>query len=64
VQKRPGEALVRLSTRFCSGLPGKGGWTEREIFGNIRYMNDRGLERKFDMDAYIEGVEKLIDKEH
>ncbi|MBN2374619.1 deoxyribodipyrimidine photo-lyase [bacterium] len=28
-------------------------WGERKIFGNIRYMNDKGLRRKFDMDQYI-----------
>jgi deoxyribodipyrimidine photo-lyase len=29
-------------------------WKERPIFGKIRYMNDRGLERKFDMKLYLE----------
>jgi len=28
-------------------------WMERPIFGKIRYMNDKGLERKFDMDFYL-----------
>ena len=28
-------------------------WSERRIFGKIRYMNDRGLERKFDMERYM-----------
>ncbi len=28
-------------------------WSERHVFGKIRYMNDRGLERKFDMERYI-----------
>jgi len=28
-------------------------WKEREIFGKIRYMNARGLERKFDIDKYV-----------
>ena len=28
-------------------------WTEREIFGNVRYMNSKGLDRKFDMKAYL-----------
>ncbi|MBN1496423.1 MAG: deoxyribodipyrimidine photo-lyase [Spirochaetes bacterium] len=31
-------------------------WPERAIFGKVRYMNDRGLERKFDMDAYCARV--------
>jgi deoxyribodipyrimidine photo-lyase len=34
-------------------------WTEREVFGKVRYMNDNGLKRKFDMDAYLNKVEKL-----
>lgn len=28
-------------------------WGEREIFGKVRYMNDRGLNRKFDMEPYL-----------
>jgi deoxyribodipyrimidine photo-lyase len=28
-------------------------WGERPIFGNVRYMNDRGLKRKFDADEYV-----------
>ena len=28
-------------------------WFEREIFGKVRYMNDKGLERKFDMTSYL-----------
>jgi deoxyribodipyrimidine photo-lyase len=28
-------------------------WGERPIFGNIRYMNDKGLKRKFDADRYV-----------
>ena len=30
------------------------GWAERPIFGNIRYMNDRGAARKFDVRQYIQ----------
>jgi deoxyribodipyrimidine photo-lyase len=29
------------------------GWTEREIYGKIRYMNERGCRRKFSVDKYI-----------
>jgi deoxyribodipyrimidine photo-lyase len=32
-------------------------WGEREVFGTVRYMNAGGLERKFDMDAYVRMVE-------
>lgn len=28
-------------------------WKERSVFGKIRYMNARGLERKFDLDDYM-----------
>ncbi len=35
-------------------------WQERSIFGKIRYMNDKGLERKFDMAAYIGAVDRLV----
>ncbi len=28
-------------------------WAERPVFGQIRYMNDAGLRRKFKIDAYI-----------
>jgi deoxyribodipyrimidine photo-lyase len=28
-------------------------WSERPVFGKIRYMNDKGCRRKFDVDAYI-----------
>ena len=34
-------------------------WGERTIFGNVRYMNAAGLERKFDMDAYVSRGENL-----
>lgn len=34
-------------------------WAERSIFGNIRYMNDKGLIRKFDMARYFQKVEAL-----
>lgn len=29
-------------------------WTERPVFGTIRYMNANGLRRKFDVQAYVE----------
>ena len=31
-------------------------WFERPVFGKIRYMNNAGLRRKFDVDAYIKRV--------
>ncbi len=34
-------------------------WQERPIFGKVRYMNARGLERKFDIEEYAERVDSL-----
>jgi len=34
-------------------------WTERHIFGKLRYMNDKGLERKFDIQSYVDWVESV-----
>jgi deoxyribodipyrimidine photo-lyase len=35
-------------------------WKEREIFGKVRYMNDKGLRRKFRIDRYVERIEKIV----
>jgi deoxyribodipyrimidine photo-lyase len=40
-------------------------WTERPVFGKIRYMNFNGAKRKFDVTAYIErygDTSKLFDE--
>jgi deoxyribodipyrimidine photo-lyase len=34
-------------------------WGERPIFGKVRYMNDKGLERKFDVKEYVEMMKRL-----
>ncbi len=34
-------------------------WFERDIFGKVRYMNDNGLRRKFNVEKYIEKVNDL-----
>jgi len=31
-------------------------WRERGVFGMVRYMNAKGLERKFDMGSYLERI--------
>ncbi|WP_320172809.1 deoxyribodipyrimidine photo-lyase [Maridesulfovibrio sp.] len=36
------------------------GWKKRSVFGSIRYMNERGCRRKFDVDAYIRKWSKAI----
>ena len=38
------------------------GWTERAVFGKVRYMSAGGLERKADPDAYVEKVKGLVEK--
>jgi deoxyribodipyrimidine photo-lyase len=38
-------------------------WGERPIFGNVRYMNDKGLKRKFDADRYVRMMSR-IEKNH
>jgi deoxyribodipyrimidine photo-lyase len=34
-------------------------WANNPIFGNIRTMTDSGLKKKFDMQAYLDRIEKL-----
>ena len=34
-------------------------WRERPVFGKIRYMNEAGCRRKFDVDNYIRSVNKI-----
>ena len=38
-------------------------WKEREIFGNVRYMNEGGLKRKFDADEYVKLMSRLEPQE-
>ena len=33
------------------------------MFGKVRYMNARGLERKFDMESYRYAVDRLVAQE-
>ena len=35
------------------------GWKERPVFGKTRYMNQNGLKRKANPDAYVEKVDRL-----
>lgn len=34
-------------------------WAERPIFGKLRFMNDKGLERKFEIKKYVEKIMKM-----
>ncbi|GJP50224.1 hypothetical protein CLOM_g9366 [Closterium sp. NIES-68] len=36
------------------------GWAERKVFGKIRYMNAAGCKRKFDVEAYIGYVSRMV----
>jgi deoxyribodipyrimidine photo-lyase len=38
-------------------------WSERQVFGKIRFMNDSGLKRKFDIEKYVENI-KLLQNEN
>lgn len=42
-----------VGVAWCFGLHDRP-WTERPVFGTIRYMNANGLRRKFDIQAYID----------
>ncbi len=37
-------------------------WQERDIFGQVRYMNAAGLERKFDIGRYVQWVRTLCEQ--
>jgi len=43
---------------WCFGLHDRA-WTERPIFGKVRYMNAAGLARKFDMEKYVKRINSL-----
>jgi len=38
------------------------GWTEREVYGKVRYMSSGGLERKARPWQYVEKVERLVEE--
>ncbi len=35
-------------------------WGERKVFGKVRYMNAKGLERKFNINEYVARVDAII----
>jgi len=35
-------------------------WTDRPIFGSLRYMNAEGLKRKFNIDLYVQAMNLLV----
>jgi len=48
---------------WCFGLHDRP-WPERPVFGTVRYMNAAGLDRKYDMAAYLDLVDRLVRDEH
>ena len=38
-------------------------WKERPVFGTVRYMNAKGLRRKFDADGYVRKVAKVAGRD-
>ena len=46
---------------WCFGLHDRA-WTERPVFGKVRYMNANGLKRKADPEAYVEKVDRLVEE--
>jgi deoxyribodipyrimidine photo-lyase len=47
---------------WCFGLHDRP-WAERDIFGTVRFMSRGGLDRKFDMPAYVAWVDELVARE-
>jgi deoxyribodipyrimidine photo-lyase len=43
---------------WCFGLHDRP-WSERPVFGKIRYMSFEGMKRKTDVNAYIEQIDRL-----
>ena len=53
------DANAYTNVAWCFGLHDRA-WTERSIFGKVRYMNAAGLERKFDINGYVTAVDALV----
>lgn len=61
--------IQHIHTTYCTGYVGcmwaiagvhDRAWTERTVFGKIRYMNYAGCKRKFDISRYCNMVQQLI----
>lgn len=52
------DANAYTGIAWCFGLHDRP-WTSRAVFGTVRYMNDKGLERKFNMVAYLDRINKM-----
>lgn len=49
-----------MGFNWCFGKHDRA-WAERDVYDKVRFMNDRGLERKFDIDEY---VQRAAEEEH
>ncbi len=38
-------------------------WSERDVFGKVRYMSYNGCKRKFDVEAYIKKISELAERQ-
>ncbi len=43
---------------WCFGKHDQG-WKERDVYGKVRYMSSGGLERKFNIEEYVDKIEKI-----
>lgn len=57
------DANSYANVAWCFGLHDRP-WPERPVFGTVRYMNAAGLDRKYDMTAYLDLVDRLVRDEH
>ncbi|MGE0746075.1 MAG: deoxyribodipyrimidine photo-lyase [Rhodospirillales bacterium] len=57
------DANSYANVAWCFGLHDRP-WPERPVFGTVRYMNAAGLDRKYDMAAYLDLVDRLVRDEH
>ena len=53
------DANAYANVAWVFGLHDRPWGPRRPVFGTVRYMNAAGLERKFDMDAYVRRVEAM-----
>jgi len=53
------DPISYASVGWIFGLHDRPWGPERPVFGLVRYMNEAGLRRKFDMDAYVNKIDEL-----
>jgi deoxyribodipyrimidine photo-lyase len=53
------DPVAYANVAWLFGLHDRPWGPARPVFGNVRYMNAAGLERKFDIDAYVRRCQSL-----